>query len=68
MTYVTVLSSFMITQCVATLSQQNSDKYNRAVNTILRNFYMNDLMTGGERQEEFIQLYREITSILDSEK
>jgi len=67
-TYGTKPASFMTTQCLITLAQQTSTNFPRAAKAITRDFYMDDLMTGGETEAECIQLYQEITSILASAK
>ncbi|VVC31118.1 Retrotransposon, Pao [Cinara cedri] len=65
-TYGTTPASFMSTQCLVALARQSSDEFPCASNAIARDFYMDDLMTGGETQEECIRLYHEITEILNS--
>ncbi|XP_025192629.1 uncharacterized protein LOC112592689, partial [Melanaphis sacchari] len=67
-TYGTKPASFMTTQCLVTLAQQTYEKFPRAAKAIARDFYMDDLMTGGETEAECIQLYQQITSILASAK
>ena len=64
-TYGTTPASFMSTQCLISLAQQVEDQFARAAETIRRDFYMDDLMTGAETQEECIQLHKEIISILE---
>lgn len=56
----------MSTQCLISLAQDMKKLLPRASETIIRDFYMDDLMTGGETQEECVQLHKEIISILDS--
>jgi len=67
-TYGTKPASFMTTQCLVTLAQQAYEHFPRAADAITKDFYMDDLMTGGETEAECIQLYQEITSILASAK
>ncbi|VVC42537.1 Retrotransposon, Pao, partial [Cinara cedri] len=58
----------MSTRCLVALARQSSDEFPCASNAIARDFYMDDLMTGGETQEECIHLYHEITEILNSSR
>lgn len=67
-TYGTKPASFMTTQCLITMAQQAYERFPRAAKAITMDFYMDDLMTGGETEAECIQLYQEITSILASAK
>lgn len=67
-TYGTTPASFMTTQCLVTLAQQMQTQYPSAAKVILKDFYMDDLMTGCETQEGCILLQQEITSILASAK
>lgn len=67
-TYGTTPASFMSTQCLVSLAQCMEKQFPRASEAIMRDFYMDDLMTGCETQEECLQLHKEIISILDSAK
>jgi hypothetical protein len=68
MTYGTKPATFMTTQCLVTLAEQMHERFPRAAKAITRDFYMDDLITGGETEAECIKLYQEITSILASAK
>lgn len=67
-TYGTTPASFMATQCLVVLADESKTKFPEAANSIHRDFYMDDLMTGAETQEECITLQRQISGILETAK
>jgi len=67
-TYGTTPASFMATQCLMILADNVKQTHPRASEVIKRDFYMDDLMTGGENEEECAQLQKEVTAILESAK
>lgn len=67
-TYGTAPASFMATQCLVALSEEFKHNFPRSAKAIQCEFYMDDLMTGCDDEEDCLSLQREITSILDSAK
>lgn len=67
-TYGTTTASFLATQCLVYLGQGVREQYPVAANSILRDFYMDDLMTGADSVEECCKLHKEINSVLNSAK
>lgn len=67
-TYGTTPASFLATQCLVALADEVKDAYPDAARGILKDFYMDDLMTGGNTEEECCRLQKEIKTILDSAK
>lgn len=58
----------MANQCLLTLSEQFKNKYPLASNIIKSDFYMDDLITGSDSEEESCRLQDHITTILNSAK
>ncbi|XP_060836335.1 uncharacterized protein LOC132918997 [Rhopalosiphum padi] len=67
-TYGTTPASFMATQCLVVLGEEAKKRSSKISDVILRDFYMDDLMTGCDTEDECIQLQEPIASILDSAK
>lgn len=67
-TYGTTPASFMTTKCLDQLARENEVLFPYAAKTIRRDFYMDDIMTGGDSEEECLKLQRDITNILNSAK
>ncbi|XP_050431415.1 uncharacterized protein LOC126839984 [Adelges cooleyi] len=67
-TYGTTPASFLSTQCLISLAEQNEQTYPRASSVIRQDFYMDDLMTGCDTEAECLQLQQEVSTILDSAK
>ncbi|XP_050065913.1 uncharacterized protein LOC126554977 [Aphis gossypii] len=67
-TYGTTPASFLATQCLVSLGEEKKQQQPAAANAILRDFYMDDLMTGADSEEECYNLQREINDIFNSAK
>jgi hypothetical protein len=63
-TYGTAPASFLATRCLKELSIENKEKFPVASNIFLKDFYMDDLMTGFEDVSHGLQIQKEITNIL----
>jgi len=67
-TYGTTPASFLATQCLVALAEEVKDQYPEASRSIIRDFYMDDLMTGTDTEEGCCQLQNDISSIMSSAK
>jgi len=67
-TYGTTSASFMATQCLVVLGEEAKKSSTNISEVILRDFYMDDLMTGCDTEEECMQLHEGITRILNLAK
>lgn len=67
-TYGTASAPFMATQCLATLAKQFKRKYPKAAKAVKCDFYMDDLMTGDDTEEDCLSLHQKISIIMDSVK
>lgn len=67
-TYGTTPASFLATQCLVSLAEEERHTFPQAARAILHDFYMDDLMTGADTIEECAKLQREINFIMDSGK
>lgn len=65
-TYGTASASFLAVRSLHELAYQNLSNYPNECQTILKDFYMDDLITGSDTLESTIQLKKQITNILDS--
>lgn len=65
-TYGTTPASFLSTYCLITLAEEFKQSHPKASKAIMEDFYMDDLITGTETEEECSQLQRDICMILDS--
>jgi len=65
-TYGTTPASFIATQCLTVLADENKTKFPDASKAIKNDFYMDDLMTGCESEEECLQLQQQISFITNS--
>lgn len=65
LTYGTSPASFIATRCLHELALQNKERYPDASKIILRDFYMDDLITGADSLGTLIQLKEEIIEILE---
>lgn len=63
-TYGTASASFLVTRCLKQLAIENCDKYPNACKAISQDFYVDDLITGGETVAEISKLQIEISKIL----
>ncbi|KAB0790062.1 hypothetical protein PPYR_15618, partial [Photinus pyralis] len=63
-TYGTAPASFLATRCLRQLANENKIKYEHACRVITDDFYIDDLITGGEDVAEVVALRLQITSIL----
>jgi len=67
-TYGTTPASFLATQCLVSLAEEERLNFPQAARAILHDFYMDDLMTGADTIEKCAKLQKEINSIMDSGK
>ncbi|KAF0745786.1 Uncharacterized protein FWK35_00034883, partial [Aphis craccivora] len=67
-TYGTTPASFMTTKCLDELARENEVLFPNASKTIRRDFYMDDIMTGSDSEEECLKLQQDVTNILNSAK
>lgn len=65
-TYGTTPASFLSTYCLIALAQSVEKEYQRASKVIAEDFYMDDLMTGADTEEDCSQLQVDISSVLYS--
>ncbi|XP_045466602.1 uncharacterized protein LOC123675299 [Harmonia axyridis] len=65
-TYGTASASYLATKVLQQTSFQFNEKYPRTCRIIQNSFYMDDLLTSVDTVEEALEIYREITEILDS--
>ncbi|KAB0790111.1 hypothetical protein PPYR_15568, partial [Photinus pyralis] len=63
-TYGTAPASFLATRCLRQLANENKIKYEHACRVITDDFYIDDLITGGQDVAEVVALRLQITSIL----
>jgi len=67
-TYGTTPVSFLATQCLVALAEEVKEQYPEASESIFRDFYMDDLMTGADTVEDCCRIQKEVNSILESAK
>lgn len=67
-TYGTTPASFMTTKRLDELARENEVLFPNASKTIRRDFYMDDIMTGSDSEEECLKLQQDVTNILNSAK
>lgn len=67
-TYGTTPASFMATQCLVTLAEEFKNQYPEASRVIAKDFYMDDLMSGADSEEQCSILEQQISRILNSAK
>lgn len=65
-TYGTTPASFLVAQCLVTLAESMKEAYPNAAKAIVRDFYMDDLITGADTEEEYSKLQQEIGEIMKS--
>jgi hypothetical protein len=65
-TYGTKSASFLATRTLHELANIEKSKYPVAADTITRDFYMDDLISGANTKEEALQIKNEIQKILES--
>lgn len=65
LTYGTAPASFIATRCLHELAFQNQVKYPKSSQVILKDFYMDDLITGADSVSDIIKLRQEISTILE---
>uniref|UniRef100_V5I888 Uncharacterized protein n=1 Tax=Anoplophora glabripennis TaxID=217634 RepID=V5I888_ANOGL len=66
LTYGTSPASFIATRCLHELAYLNKSKYPKSSEIILKDFYMDDLITGSNSAEEAIKIKTEVSHILSS--
>ena len=65
LTYGTAPASFLATRCLKELAIENSGRFPEEAEIILKDFYMDDLITGGKDLETVIELKNNISEILN---
>lgn len=63
-TYGTASASFLSTRCLHQVAIENKASYPVASNAIIRDFYVDDVLTGASSIEDAIQLKHDLTNIL----
>jgi len=59
-------ASFMATQCLAFLAKEFREIYLEASKVVKSDFYMDDLKTGYDNENDCLSLQQQIVSIMDS--
>jgi hypothetical protein len=67
-TYGTTPASFLSTYCLIALTKSVKKKYPKASKVIAEDFYMDDLMTGADTEDDCCQLQIDVSSVLISAK
>lgn len=67
-TFGTSSAPFLAVKSLQTLAQKEGDTFPKAKMVILEDFYMDDLLTGGDHPEEVISLVQDLQTILNSGK
>lgn len=65
-TYGTVPASFLATRVLKELAIMCADRYPKTSRSILEDFYMDDYISGSDSLEEAINMYKEVSVILES--
>lgn len=65
-TYGTASAAFLAIRCLKQLAIEHQNSNPKAANTINRDFYVDDLLTGADTVEETIDLCRQVSAILSS--
>lgn len=65
-TYGLAASAFLATRCLLQLAIENKETFPEASQVITNSFYVDDLLTGRDSQNELLKLQTEISSILAS--
>ncbi|XP_039303907.1 uncharacterized protein LOC120357485 [Solenopsis invicta] len=63
-TYGTKPASFLAVRCLHQLAELEKEKFPKAAEVIIRDFYMDDLLTGGNSIEEITELKNQLTELL----
>ncbi|XP_011169928.2 uncharacterized protein LOC105202933 [Solenopsis invicta] len=63
-TYGTKSASFLAVRCLIQLAESESDNFPKAAEVIRNQFYMDDLLTGGNTETEIIKLKEDLTKLL----
>ncbi|XP_039281639.1 uncharacterized protein LOC120350817 [Nilaparvata lugens] len=66
LTYGTAPAAFLSTRCLAELAEENKQEYPHAAHVIKNDFYVDDLLTGGDDLDTVKALQREVADILYS--
>ncbi|XP_027839404.2 uncharacterized protein LOC114121329 [Aphis gossypii] len=66
--YGTTSASFMTTKCLSVLAEEFNSQFPEAAKAVQTDFYMDDLMSGAQTEEECLRLQKNILRILDSAK
>uniref|UniRef100_A0A2S2QB76 Uncharacterized protein n=1 Tax=Sipha flava TaxID=143950 RepID=A0A2S2QB76_9HEMI len=65
-TYGTVPASYIATACLKKLAETNSMEYPKAAAAIIRDFYMDDFLSGAETKDEAATLIRQLIDVMNS--
>ncbi|XP_036347558.1 uncharacterized protein LOC118756930, partial [Rhagoletis pomonella] len=65
-TYGTASAPYLATRCVKALGEQCAEKFPYGANKVLSDFYMDDLISGADSDEQLQQIYSEVSEILSS--
>ncbi|XP_036145373.1 uncharacterized protein LOC118646483 [Monomorium pharaonis] len=63
-TYGTKPASFLATRCLLQLAEDEKAKYPRASKVVSRDFYMDDMLTGGDTEADILNLQNKLTELL----
>lgn len=63
-TYGTSSASFLAIRTLRKLAEDSADRYPRAAQLAVRDFYVDDLVTGADSVEEALSIKKEITALL----
>ncbi|XP_036329825.1 uncharacterized protein LOC118741965 [Rhagoletis pomonella] len=65
-TYGTASAPYLATRCVKALGEQCAEKFPYGANKVLSDFYMDDVISGADSDEQLQQIYSEVSEILSS--
>lgn len=67
-TYGTKPASFLAVKCLHRLAKIEIEKYPKATEIVQNNFYMDDLLTSVDSEDEILKLKRELTELLSKRR
>lgn len=65
-TYGTSCAPYLAVRCLRQLAQDEANNYPIGAKITLRDFYVDNLMTGGDTEDKVIEIKRQVTSLLQS--
>ncbi|XP_035907333.1 uncharacterized protein LOC118516819 [Anopheles stephensi] len=65
-TYGTASAPFLATRTLQQVAHDHKDQFPKAVDPVLRDFYVDDLLTGATDLNEAVEVRKQITAMLDS--